>query len=77
MWKIPGVAKIPHKEIKILKFTQHHKTIQALAIIYADLICPLREEECKKNLIKTSTSKTSAHILYGYLISMIICLDKN
>ena len=62
---------MPPKNVKLLRFSQHHKTIKTPATIYTDLECFIRKNGCKNNPIKPSTTKVGEYIPCGCSIFTI------
>ena len=64
------------KNIKIITFTQYHKTIKTPATIYADLESSIKKVHgCKDNPEKSYTTKAAKHIPSGFSLSNIWAFD--
>ena len=67
---------MPSKITKILQFTQHWNSNKTPWILYAALESFIKKVDgCKNNLEKSSITKVSEHIPWGYSIFMIWVFD--
>ena len=67
---------MPSKKNNILKFNQYMKSDKMLYIIYGDLQFLIKKiDGCAKNPEKSSTTKLTERIPWGYSMSIIWAFD--